>query len=39
MNAVGQIRPIADEFMDAMNASMSKMQKGMTSAPMNGDAP
>jgi uncharacterized protein (DUF305 family) len=37
MNAVGQARSIAEEFMDAMDASMSKMQAGMTSAPMNGD--
>lgn len=37
MNVVGQVRPTADEFMDAMDASMSKMQKGMTSAPMSGD--
>jgi uncharacterized protein (DUF305 family) len=37
VNAVGQAHSVAQEFMDAMDASMSKMQKGMTSAPMNGD--
>jgi uncharacterized protein (DUF305 family) len=37
LGAVGQVRSIASEFMDAMGASMSKMQNGMTSAPMNGD--
>jgi len=36
MSAIGQVSSIADEFMDAMGASMSKMQKGMTSAPMSG---
>jgi uncharacterized protein (DUF305 family) len=37
MSAIGQVSSIADEFMEAMDASMSKMQKGMTSAPMSGD--
>jgi uncharacterized protein (DUF305 family) len=37
ISAVGQVGSIADEFMGAIDASMSKMQKGMTSAPMSGD--
>src|SRR5271169_1597479 len=36
ISTVGHARSIADEFMDAMGASMLKMQKGMTSAPMSG---
>jgi uncharacterized protein (DUF305 family) len=36
ISSVGRARSIADEFMDATGASMSKMQKGMTSAPMSG---
>jgi uncharacterized protein (DUF305 family) len=36
ISSVAQTRSIANEFMDAMSASMSKMQKGMTSAPMSG---
>jgi uncharacterized protein (DUF305 family) len=37
MSAIGQVSSLADVFMDAMDASMSKMQKGMTSAPMSGN--
>ena len=36
ISSVGQARSIADDFIDAMGASMSKMQKGMTAAPMSG---
>jgi uncharacterized protein (DUF305 family) len=37
VNAVGQARSVAQEFMDAMDTSMSKMHKDMAAAPMNGD--
>ena len=36
ISSFGQTRSIADEFVDAMGASMSKMQEGMTSAHMSG---
>jgi uncharacterized protein (DUF305 family) len=35
--AGAQLRPAAAQFMQAMNASMERMDRQMASAPMNGD--
>jgi uncharacterized protein (DUF305 family) len=35
--AIAQMQPRAMSFMHAMNESMDRMDKGMKSAPMNGD--
>jgi len=35
--AGAQLRPAAAQFMQAMNASMERMDRQMVSAPMNGD--
>jgi uncharacterized protein (DUF305 family) len=35
--AFAQMEPSATSFMHAMNESMDRMDKGMKSAPMNGD--
>ncbi len=35
--AGAQMAPMADQFMKAMEISMSKMDKGMAEAPMNGN--
>ena len=35
--AIAQMQPHATSFMHAMNESMDRMDKGMKSAPMNGD--
>ena len=35
--AGAQMRPAADQFMQAMNASMQRMDRQMAGAPMNGD--
>lgn len=37
LTAAAQMRPAAARFMQAMNASMERMDRQMASAPMNGD--
>ena len=37
ISATAEMSDVAAQFMEAMQLSMSRMQDGMTSAPMNGD--
>jgi uncharacterized protein (DUF305 family) len=37
ISATAEMSDVAAQFMEAMQLSMSKMQKGMTSAPMSGN--
>jgi uncharacterized protein (DUF305 family) len=37
VTAVAQLRPPAAQFMQAMNASMERMDRQMATAPMNGN--
>ena len=36
--AATQIRPVSAQFMQEMNGSMGRMDRGMAEAPMNGNA-
>ena len=36
VTAAAQMRPVASQFMQAMNASMERMDRQMAAAPMNG---
>jgi len=36
--AATQIRPVSAQFMQEMNGSMERMDRGMAEAPMNGNA-
>jgi uncharacterized protein (DUF305 family) len=37
LTAAAQLRPAAAQFMQAMNASMERMDRDMAAAPMNGN--
>ncbi|MEO6911170.1 MAG: DUF305 domain-containing protein [Edaphobacter sp.] len=37
LTAAAEMKPTAQQFMRAMDASMTAMDKGMAAAPMNGD--